>query len=126
VNEVVLNAEAEVAADRARGRFRSVGQAHEQPARSDRFTAFPHHGHRRPAGEERQEAFVERLALVNRVVLLGEIAARLHELQPDEAKALLLESSDDFANETTLHGVRFQQDQRLLHLGLVQVMWCMR
>jgi hypothetical protein len=48
-------------------------------------------------------------------VLLRKLPARLQQLEADEAKPLAFEASDDLAAEASLHGVRLEKDQRLLH-----------
>ena len=62
-----------------------------------------------------EQALVERLALVDRVVLLGQLARWLEELQPDEPQALALEAGHHLADQPALNRVRLEKDQCLLH-----------
>src|SRR4051812_37896575 len=80
VDEVVLVGDAVVAADRAGLGLEAEGRAHELARDVDRVRTLERERHDGRARHELHEALVEALALVRRVVPLGEVARDLHEL----------------------------------------------
>ncbi len=115
MDEVVLHADAEIAANGARRGFRAVGHTHHRPADRDRLAAFQDHRERRTGGQELQQRIVERLAAVDRVMLFGQVARRLDQLESDELQALLFEALQNGPDETAMDGVGFEKDQGALH-----------
>src|SRR5262249_36848217 len=100
---------------RRRRRLGTVGRSHQRPGHTNRFPAFPDHRHGRTRGQESEQRFVERLAFVDGVVLLGQLLAGLDQLQTRHTQALLLEALHNGALKPAVDAVGFQQDQRLLH-----------
>src|SRR5207249_62985 len=74
-----------------------------------------HQRDRRAGHDELQERFVKRLALVDRVVLLGQRPANLHQLQPRQAQPLLLEALQDAADQAAVNTVWLEEDQGPFH-----------
>jgi len=52
---------------------------------------------------------------VDGVVLLGQRAAGLHELEADDAQAALLKAADDLARQAALDAIRLDDDQGAFH-----------
>src|SRR5262245_31307936 len=52
---------------------------------------------------------------MDRIVLFGQLAAGLDELNTRKAQAFLLEALQDGPDEAAMHRVWFEQDQRTLH-----------
>ena len=78
-------------------------------------------GHERTRGDEVHEPAEERLLAVDRVVLLGERAVDLDQLEADDLEAALLEPGDDPAHELALDAVGLDEEERALefrHGGL--------
>src|SRR5688500_1362543 len=80
VDHVLPDLERVVTADRARVRLERVSGADHLACRDDRLVPLEHHRDERPAGDERDELVEERLALVLRVMLGGQVAVHLHQL----------------------------------------------
>src|SRR5439155_12978715 len=72
--------------------------------------------------QELQQRVVEGLALVDGVVLLGQRAARLDQLQAGQAQPLLLEALEDGPGQAALQAVGLQQDEGGLH-GKPRGLW---
>ena len=104
----------EIAADGGRRRLGSIGRAHQRAGHGHRFTPFPDQGHGGAAGQEFEQWFVKRLALVNRVMLLRQLPAGVNHLaQP--VQALLLSGGSTFPRGGAYQGSGFEQDKRALH-----------
>ncbi len=111
VDEVLGGLEGEVAPDRARrGLVRSGGPDHRADDR-DRVRALDGEGHERARRDEVDQRAEERSLAVDRVVLLGQVAAHLDELEPDELEPALLEAADDPADEQALDAVGLDEDE---------------
>ena len=80
-------------------------------AAGHRVLPLQHHRDQRPARDELDQVGEERLARVLAVVLLGELAVDLHQLQRRDAQALALEARDDLAGQAALERVRLHEDQ---------------
>ena len=108
--------DAEVASDRARGGLGGVGRADDLPSGLDDVLALPNHSDHRGGDDVVHKRSEERLAREVRVVILRELLAHLHHLEPAEREALPREAVDDLADEAALDSVRLDHDVRLLHL----------
>src|SRR5918992_4073323 len=115
VDEVRLDLQPEVAADRARGRLERVGGADHLARRGHGLVALEHERHQRAAGNEVDEVSEERLLAVLGVVLLGQLAIDAHVLHGDDREPLALEPADDLAGQAALERVRLHQDQGPVH-----------
>src|SRR5689334_3640995 len=105
VNEIGLDLEAVVAADRSRRRLDRVGGADHLAGRLHGLVTLEHHRHERAAGDELHQLAEERLVLVLGVMLLRLVARDGHVLERGDPQALALEAGDDLAGERALEGV---------------------
>ncbi len=88
MDEVVRQAQGKVAPDRAGGGFGGVRRAHEVAYHLYGALAPYPHGDDGGRGYELDELLEERLVAVLGVVLLGKLAAHVHELQRVDVQAL--------------------------------------
>src|SRR5919109_1273891 len=115
MDQVRLNLEAEVAADRARRRFQRVCRADHLAGRGHRLVTLENHCHKRAAGDEVDQVAEEGPFTVLGVVLLGEVAIDRHVLHGDDRESLAFKAADDLAGQTALERIRLHQDQGLVH-----------
>ena len=116
VDQIVLDADAEVAADGAGRRFCPVGAAAHHSADDGHGLAPFQHGCDGGTGrQEIQKRFVEWLAAVNGVMLFGERSVGLEQFQPRQAQPFLFEPLQNGPDQPALDGIGFQQNQRALH-----------
>ena len=77
---------------------------------------FQYHDDHGRRGDILDQPFEETLPLVNGVVTMSEFLIDLHELHANDLQPSLLQSGDDRADESPLHGVGFDDDQSAFHV----------
>ncbi len=90
---------AEVAADRTRSGFTPVRGPKQVAGHRDGGGTLQYGENHRPAGHERDQRLVKRLAPVDLVELFDQGARRLLELECSNAQTLVLEAGQDAADE---------------------------
>ena len=116
MDKVLLRLDREVAADGARRRFLGIRRPHQVAndlpgvcgALNDEEQGWP-------SGDERHQAVVEGLSRVFRVMTGGRHLVNHTKLRRDDAQLLLLQASDDLANETPFDAVRLHDDKCSIH-----------
>src|SRR5579885_2012578 len=107
VDEVAPDLDGQITANSARRRAGGVCCSYYVAAERDRVPAFPDHGHHRAGGDEADQPFVKRLALVRTGVLFGKRRGDIQELEPDKLEPAPLEAGDHLAYKPALNAVRF-------------------
>jgi hypothetical protein len=115
VDEIVLHAEREVAADGAGGGFGAVGRAHHAANNADGLAALQDDGQGRSGGEELQQGIIKRFAGMNRIMLGRQFFAGNDKFGGSQAQALALESRKNLAGQLALHAIGFNENECLLH-----------
>src|SRR5918997_400509 len=116
VDEVIGEAQGQVAANGAWGGLGGVGCAHKPAHDLYSALALHPHGDDRGRGYELHQLLEERLLAVLGVVLLGQLAAHLYEPQGTDVQALGLDAAYDLPDQAAAHAITFDQYERLLHL----------
>src|SRR5215217_1683568 len=115
VDQIRLDFEAVVAADRARRGLERVGGTDHLARGHDGLVALQHERDERAAGDELHKVAEEGPLAVLGVVLFGQVALDGHVLQSHDPEPLALEAGDDLAREAALERVRLHQDERAVH-----------
>src|SRR3712207_4811733 len=116
MDEVVGEAQGQVTANGAGGGFSRIGRAHEPTHDLYRTLALHPHGDYRGSGYKLDQLLEKGLLAVLGVVLLGQLATYIHELQGTDIQALGLDAAYDLPDQATVYAVAFDQYERLLHL----------
>src|SRR5215217_7163315 len=111
VDQVLLDLQAVVAADRAGRGGDRVGRAHQGAHGADRLRPLDAQGDQRPGGDEGDQVAEERLALVLAVVPLGGGLVEGAQLDGDQPEALAFQSADHLADQAAGDRVGLAQDQ---------------
>ena len=117
VDDVSTDIDAEVTTDGAWGGLGGLGSTEHLAAGENGTITFPDHGADGAGGGVVDESSEEALAGEVSVVLLEVSLAWGAELHADELEALLLEASNDCANESSLDTVGLDHDESSLSLG---------
>ena len=115
MNHVVAHVHAEVATDGAGVGVSAVGGADEFASDGNGFNTLPGHANDGSGGHEFDEAWEEGALLVDIVVGTSDFFGRHHGLQADEFEAFSLKSSNNFADEASLHAVGFDHNIGRFH-----------
>ena len=116
VDQVLRGLDREVAADGSRGRLVGTGRAVHRADDRDGVRSLERGRHERAGRDERDEAGEEGLVAVDRVVLLGQGAVDVHELEADELEAALLEPREHATDELALDAVGLDEEQGALEI----------
>lgn len=114
VDEVAARGDAVVSAQRAGRGLVGVGGAEDFAAREDHVRALPDHADDGARGKVLDEPREEGARGQVGVVGLGALLGRRHELERHQLVALLLEARDHLADESALHAVGLDGDERAL------------
>src|SRR5208283_21960 len=115
VHEVVLLADREVPAYGSGSRGDAAGGTEHAPNDADRLVSPQHADDDRAAGDERDQAFEERLALVLGIVLLPERSIDPDQLECCNSQSLAFKSCQDLTNQPALNTVGLEDNQGTLH-----------
>lgn len=106
MHDVPADLDGKVSTDGAWFRFQWIRDTDDFPGRLDDAISFQRDAHHRSRRDVVHECTVERLGRQILVVFHGEFFGTLEHLESFHGESFLLESSQDLADQTTLHAVR--------------------
>ncbi len=115
MREVVVNAEREIAAYRARSRIEWVGRAHHGSDGFDCIFAANRESNNWTRREVIANAAKERSLLVLGIVSFNGLSWRIHELQSNNFQVASLDSGGDFTDEISLNAAWLNENQSCFH-----------
>jgi len=125
MNEVILLADGEIAANGAWGSGSTVGGTQQVTDNADGFVAFQNARDHWPAGDEVNQAAEKWLAVVFGIVLLSQWLIYLNEFKADNFEAFGFKSGKDGACQAALDTVGLENDERSLHSEKISTGDCM-
>src|SRR5664279_2095174 len=118
MDQIHLSAGTEIAADCAWRGFQTAGGAQHFADDADRFESFDDRGDNWPASNEAFERWIPALLHVLGIVLFSQRRCDTHHLHSDDIQPFVFETAEDAAGEAALNAVRFEQDERALHVEI--------
>jgi len=118
VADIASHVDAQVATNRAGSRLGRLGSTEHDAARLDGVGTFPHQAAHGSTAHVVNEASEEALGGQIGIVLLKQLARRCHELERLQLEALLLESTNNLPDQSSLNAIRLDHNVGALHVSL--------